>query len=217
MLKNLLFVVASLFTVAASANQLQDQFSTALGRDLTLEEASNVNDIEQQLLNLKNNPQFANELTAGNDEVYRDERTVATWLGCLTVKGGFIFTASTQQLVCTNLSEVYTIAKSTGPGYNGTFNLSADVGAVIAWMGVTPSASARLQSFQLLDVPVDTIGIDGSYIFGGQIVVFSSPEVSLRMFGVLAGGGGNLTIEQNGNIPREEFQGSTLTIKKFNF
>jgi hypothetical protein len=217
MLKNVLFVVVSLFTFAASATQVEDAVAAAMGRSLTAEEMQTVQNMEYTLAVAENGP--IAQLTAVDQpapEAFRDLRTDETWMGCLTVKGGLVL-VSTQKLVCTNLFEVYTITKSVGLGNSGNFSLSADAGLVLAHMGVNPNTTARLQAFELVSEPVDTIGFDASALLGAQVVLFSSPNVSLQLYGVIVGGGAGLTVEQNGNIPRDEFEGSTLNIKKFNF
>jgi hypothetical protein len=139
-------------------------------------------------------------------------------MACLTAKGGAL-TASTQKLVCSNIyGETFTISRSSGINEQTVFSLSAAVGVLYVRMHVNESVYNRLQGLQLIEEPVDAIGLDLSKgIVGAQILFLSSPNVSIKMGGWLPGLGAGLTSEQNGNADRATFQGSMVTVKKFNW
>lgn len=220
MLKSILFVVAALssttafahHTEAHSAQSLAKVMSQAMERNLTQQELASVKEMVTtlQVENAKNT------LVAQAGVTAQDNRNIGYNLGCLTIKGGAVL-AATQKLVCTNLMEVITISKAVATSDSGTFNISANAGVVYARMFVNESAYSRLQSLQLLAEPVDAIGVDGAYIYGGQVVFFSSPNVSLSLWGITVGGGGGVVVEQNGDVDRSTWEGTTLNIKKFNF
>lgn len=219
MIKSILFAVIALgfsnafahHTAQHSADSVAKALSAAMERQLTLEEQQSVSEMVKTL-----EAQNSSIVAQYGEVEAQDNRTVGYNLGCLTLKGGLVL-ASTQKLVCTNLLEVITISKGVDTSDVGTLNLSANAGVVYARMFVTENAYSRLQGLQLLAEPVDAIGIDGSYIYGGQVVFFSSPNVSLSLWGITVGGGGGVVFEQNGSVDRNLWQGTTLNIKKFDF
>ncbi len=220
MVKSILFVVAALVFSTASAhhNELHSAqsvakvLSKAMDRELSQEEMNNVSEMVKvlQAENKKGAVAQAAEVAP------LDKRIVGYNLGCVTVKGAVLL-ASTQKLVCTNLQEVILISKAVDTNDTGTFNVSANAGLVYARMFVTEDANRDLQGSILLQEPVDAIGIDGSYIGGAQVVFFSSPNVTLQLWGVIAGAGGGYVFEQNGAVDRATWEGTTLNIKKFDF
>jgi hypothetical protein len=214
MLKNILFVMTAFCAFNASASTVTENvakaMSAAMERNLTVEEIQSINTMVSELTEQASAPiEMASVETM-------DMRTVGYNMGCLTIKGGAVL-AATQKLVCTNLMEVITISKAVGMSDAGTFNLSANAGVVYARMFVTSDAYSRLQGLELLAEPVDAIGVDGAYLYGAQVVFFSSPNVSLSLWGLTVGGGGGVVFEQNGAVDRELWDGTTLNIKKFNF
>lgn len=221
MIKSILFAVIAMgfsnafahHTAQHSADSVAKAMSAAMERELTLEEKQSVSEMVKTL-EIEN--QNAGTLAQVGEVSTQDNRTVGYNLGCLTIKGGLVL-ASTQKLVCTNLMEVITISKGVDTDDTGTLNLSANAGIVYARMFVTTDAYSRLQGLQLLAEPVDAIGIDGSWIGGGQVVFFSSPNVSLSLWGLTVGAGGGVVFEQNGAVDRNSWNGTTLNIKKFDF
>lgn len=218
MLKSILFVVAAFgfsnafahHTAQHSVDGVAKAMSAAMERELTQEELQSVKEMVK-VLEVENA-----KATLVAQEGQEDKRTIGYNLGCVTTKGAVVL-VSTQKLVCTNLSEVITISKAVSTADSGTLNLSANAGVVYARLFVTEDAYRSLQSLQILAEPVDALGIDASYIFGGQVVFFSSPRVSLSLWGITAGGGGGYIFEQNGAVNRELWDGTTLNIKKFDF
>lgn len=214
MLKKVLFVAATLFAFTASADPMRAGFAEILGRPLTIEENQNVDQIQAFVFKAQAQAEQP-QLILANAEVNADPRNTEIWMGCLTAKGGLVLVA-TQQMACAGTDGMYTITKNVALGDAGTLTLNAEAGVVGVRLAVTPDANQRLQNLEILNEPVDAIGIDAAYVFGAQAVFFSSKNVSMQMIGLVVGGGGGLILEQNGAVPRESFEGSTLNIKKFN-
>lgn len=218
MIKSILVLASALFasnafahhTPAHSVQTIAKAMAQAMDRNVTDADVQAVNEMVATLKAENAKSQDMASIEA------QDTRTIGYNLGCITAKGGMVL-MTTQKLVCTNLQEVITISKAVAYEDSGTFNVSANAGVVYARMFVNESAYSRLQALQLLAEPVDALGVDASWVYGGQVVFFSSPNVSLSLWGVTVGGGGGAIFEQNGAVDRAQYEGTTLNIKKFNF
>lgn len=211
MLNKIAVVVMSLVLVGNAWGR--SQFEKQLGRELTVSEAQSLREAMGAILVEEQTPQL---IFAAAQE---DNRTIGYNMGCLTTKAGATV-YNVQKLVCMNVyGEVFTIAKSTGSeDAVNTFSLSASAGVMYVRMHVNEGTYNRLQSLQLIEEPVDAIGVDLSKgLVGAQILFLSSPNVSVKLAGWLPGLGGGLSVEQNGNVDRATYRGSMLTVKKFNF
>lgn len=208
--KIVLVLMSSLIGASAMANS----FEKELGREVTAQEAQQ---IEKMLSAISAQSQQPNFVLAAAPQ---DNRTIGYNMACLTAKGAATGLVGTnQKIVCVNIyGETFTISRSTSSNETTVFSFSAAVGVLYVRMHVNESVYNRLQSLQLIEEPVDAIGVDLSKgLVGAQILFLSSPNVSLKMGGWLPGYGGGINAEQNGNVDRSTFQGSMVTVKKFNW
>lgn len=229
---NKILVTAVLLAMGSIAfANTQQNFEQVLGRKLTKSEVQQMKQIFTKIAQSEEKQNSNIILAASNERngmaiqnertltPFVDNRTVPYNMACVSGKYSYV-ASSTQQLVCANIyGEVFTISKST-PTRDTTLMLSlgGTVGVLYARMFLNEDSYNRIQGFAMLQEPIDAIGFDfGKGWIGAQFLAISSPNLSLKLVGWTPGWSAGTVFEQNGDVKREAYEGSVLTVKKFHF